>query len=817
MATGAAERFSGKAGALVLALLVVASFFPAFSAGFVWDDVIFTESIIDGEVGLREIWFAPREIRREGHYWPLVYTGFWLEHKLWGAAPLGYHVTNLLLYVANVLLAWKLLLLLRLAAPAAWAAAAVWAVHPLHVESVVWVIERKDVLSGMFYLASAVLYLRFNESGRRGRYVLSLFLFACGLLSKSAVVTLPAAFLIWHWWRRGRLVKGDVLRTLPFFLVGLTITLADLAFYRSRETLDLGYSLVERVLIAGRALWFYAGKLAWPQDLNLIYPLWDVRAGDPLGWLFVIAAATVPLALWFGRRRFGRGPLAGTLFFAVTLSPALGFVDHGYMQFSFVADRFQYLAGLGLIAVVVGAFVRGVGRFVDPNPRTSLALLAPVLVLLGTLTWRQARIFSDEVTFFGHVISLNPEARGAHQNLSKALGEVGRDEESLDAARIALEQRPEWPEAHSDLGIALLRVADLEGAEQRLRTALELAPRHLNANLNLGEALRRQGRNDEAANHYRRALTVDPAHALSLAGLGETLVELGRHEEALAALERALVLFPTSPSVGAKRELKTYRLHVLAGKAARGLGRYAEAGGHLARAMELSPAGGEALLELVALRFAEGRSAEGRELLRRARTLGGGDPSVLHRAAESLRRDGQVEQAIAAYEEALDIDPGYAPALAGLGSAMHGLDRHQEAVELLDRALSLAPDLPEAAALNRVLGQSLLEAGRAAEAERRFELAVELTPPDPQALDHLALIRFQAGRHEEALELYRRRLEVGEDGAITHANMGVALYYLKRYEEAERSVLLALERDPELPVARALLVDLRRLLGGEPE
>ena len=213
--------------ALTLVLLVAASYVPALSAGFVWDDVIFTDAqAVRDPSGLRSIWFSPRDIENEGHYWPLVYSSFWLEHRLWGLAPAGYHAVNVLLHAVNVLLLWRLLL--RLAVPGAWIVAAVFAVHPLHVESVAWIIERKDLLSALFYLTAALVWIRFAEAPGRGRYLLALGLFTAGLLSKSIVVTLPAALLIWQWWKRGRVTRTDLVRLAPFFLVGLGVTVADL-------------------------------------------------------------------------------------------------------------------------------------------------------------------------------------------------------------------------------------------------------------------------------------------------------------------------------------------------------------------------------------------------------------------------------------------------------------------------------------------------------------------------------------------------------------------------------------------------------------
>ena len=300
---------------LALGLLVIVSYLPAMLwGGFVWDDRIFIDAEPVREVsGLWQIWFSPSAIAEEAHYWPLVYTTLWLEHKLWGFTPTGYHIVNVLLHLANVLLLWQLLR--RLSVPGAWIVAAVFAVHPLHVESVAWVIERKDLLSGLFYLAAVLAWMRFVEQPRPGRYAWSLVLYVAGLLSKSIVVTLPVALLIWYWWKQGRVISTDLLRLVPFGVVGIVITIGDLLFYQSVEPLSLGYSFIERTLIAARALWFYAGKLLWPSELAVIYPLWDIRVGDPLAWGCLIAAVALAIALWHFRPQLGRGPLAGALFF----------------------------------------------------------------------------------------------------------------------------------------------------------------------------------------------------------------------------------------------------------------------------------------------------------------------------------------------------------------------------------------------------------------------------------------------------------------------------------------------------------------------
>jgi len=542
---------------LVLGLLVVVSYLPAMLwGGFVWDDRILIEAKPVQDVsGLWQIWFSPSAIG-EGHYWPLVYTTFWLEHKLWGFDPTGYHIVNVLLHLANTLLLWHLLR--RLSVPGAWVVAAVFAVHPLHVESVAWVIERKDVLSGLFYLASALVWLRFVEQPRRGRYACSLALYAAGLLSKSIVVTLPVALLIWHWWQQGRVTSADLLRLVPFGVVGLIITVGDLSFYRSREVLSLDYSLIERTLIAARALWFYAGKLVWPSELAVIYPLWDIRVADLLTWGYLIAAVALAMVLWHFRQRIGRGPLAGALFFVVTLSPVLGFVDYGYMQFAFVADRFQYLAGIGVMAVVIGAATYGVGGLSGIWQKGALGGAAVVIVVLGMLTWRQASIYRDNEIFNRHIISLNPQARNAHRNLGNALYKQGRYEEALDAYHIAAAQRPNYAKVHSNLGMVFNKLGRFEEAETHLRRAIALDPGTKHRHSYLGETLYGQGRYAEAVDAYRVAIEQRPDDVPAHVNLGEALNKLGRFEEAETRLRRAIALNPQAPSAHLNLGLALY-------------------------------------------------------------------------------------------------------------------------------------------------------------------------------------------------------------------------------------------------------------------
>ena len=660
--TGFIERFSGREGlaGLALVLLAAACYLPAMLwGGLIWDDFLWSQSRAVREwSGLDTIWAWPS--RMEAHYWPLTYTTFWLEHKLWGLEPAGYHLVNVLLHLLNSLLVWRLLL--RLAVPGAWVAAAVFAVHPLHVESVAWIIERKDVLSGLFYLTAVLLWLRFLEQPRPWRYALALLLFAAGLLSKTMVVTLPAALLILQWWKNGRITALDLRRVAPFFLVALLITAVDLYSYGSRSG-SLDSSLPERVLIAAQALWFYAGKLAWPTGLAVIYPRWDVSLGDPWAWLCLAAATALAATLWIMRHRIGRGPLAGALFFAVTLSPVLGFVNHGYMQYSFVADRFQYLAGIGVMAVLIGAAVQGAGRLPSRWKLGATGLMVVVLAVLGTQTWRQAGIYRDEVTFFSHIVSLNPEALSAHSKLSFALTRADRQEEAVAAARIGVEKRPDSRLAHAILGGALITVGQFAEAEENLRRALEIDPSHEQS---LGQMARmhiERGRHQEALEACRTLLEINPENPLAHAYRGSILLDLRRYGEAMESLNRALTL--SQAARGLTPDLpKAEFLHALLGRASWELGRTGAGEEHFRQAQELNP-----------------RSIEALEVI-----------------AESHFKHHRYREALDLYRTLLEIDPERAVTHAEIGATLYHLGQREKAIRSLERALSLDPSLETASA-----------------------------------------------------------------------------------------------------------------------
>ena len=720
----------------VLCLLIAVSYFPATQAGFVWDDAVLSGAKpLQNLSGLWQIWFEPRSLKEyEGHYWPVLYTTFWLEHRLWGLHPLGYHLVNLLLHMGVTLLLWRLLLRLAMPVAWAWAAAAVFAVHPLHVESVVWVMGRKDLLAAGFYLGAVLYYLRFAEHRRRADYARALALFMLSLLSKSIAVTLPVALLLWHWWKRGRVIGADFARALPFLLLGLGVTVIDWLAYKDVEEVSLDYSSLERVLIAAQALWFYAGKLLWPAGLVVVYPHWEVGADHLPAWGYFIAAVAVAALLWFYRQRITRAPLAAAAFFAVTLSPTLGFVDYGYMQFSFVADRYQYLAGAGIIALAVGAVAWGaqvaLSRAWKGAQPMALAMLALVpLIPLSVATWQHAGIYRNEGVFFAHITNHNPRARSAHYNLGGWLKNEERHEEALAAYRAALGNLdPDNPGAavstHINMGVVHEGLEEYEQAEEYYRLALQAKPRSKNALHNLARLLTGNRQYDESLALYRKLLKIDPDYMKAYAGMAATLVWLERPGEALHNLERALELDPSRQELGSAREQldkmqqeveqhgqrQLADTHYRRALEHRKQGRLEEALAALRKSREQSPDSVEIHATLGFVAEEMNRLDQAAAHYQRALEIDPRFPEALNHLGALRLRQQRYTEALTHFQTLIEIQPDFAKVYSGMGVALFNLNRSEEAVRSFDKALSLDPGLEEAR-VNRDYVLQILEGG----------------------------------------------------------------------------------------------------------
>jgi tetratricopeptide (TPR) repeat protein len=424
-------------------------------------------------------------------YFPLVHTVFWLESQLWGDAPLGYHLLNILLHVLSAVTLVGILR--KLGVRGSWLAASIFALHPVMVESVAWISELKNTLSGVFSLSASATYLTYSETGRRRSYVSSLGLFMLGLLSKTTIAPLPMALLAVIWWKRGRLSwKRDIVPSLPFVLAGILFGLITLYVEWShigpREP-DLEFTLIERCLIAGRALWFYLGKIFLPINLMISYPRWDLNTAVWWQYLFPAAALMAGCVLWAARRVW-RAPAAVFLYFAAMILPFLGFLSFYTFRYSFVADHYQYLAAIGPIVMGVGLLEMapesaGGGR---RSLKTVVSMM--MLLTLGMLSRRQSGMYADAEALYRATIARNGNSWMAHSNLGIVLADKGRTNEALAHFQMALKLNPNYPDAHYNLGHLLEEMGQTGDALAHYQKALELNPRYTDAHNNLGVLLR---------------------------------------------------------------------------------------------------------------------------------------------------------------------------------------------------------------------------------------------------------------------------------------------------------------------------------------
>jgi tetratricopeptide (TPR) repeat protein len=478
-----------------------------------------------------------------GHYQPLSWLTLGLDYVLWGMEPFGYHLTSLLIHSVNALVSYFIMLrLLRLVVLvdsaandlalrwAAWFGAVLFAIHPLRVESVAWITERRDVLSGLFFLLTVLCYLKGvtpdSAAIQRRLWMFSAFFFYClSLLSKAAGIPLPLVLVILDIYplRRLKIAGGAWLRPaarqvwlekILFFLPALGFALiALLAQNESGALRTLDYDVGRRFAQAFYGIAFYLWKTLLPINLSPIYgiPLHLKPADWPpliLSAVFVVAATVVFIVL------MNRWPalLASWFYYLALLSPVLGFAQSGPQ---FVADRYSYLACLGWAVLCAGAILHfwqfcSRGNRHGPFLFFPVALAGTVVVVLALLTWRQTQVWRDAETLWAHAVRTIPQDPWAHNFFANALVHRGEVEKGKEEYRQALHIEPDFKEAHHNLAITLATQGQSNEAIEHYREALRIDPTYKEARNNLGVALANRGELTEAIEQFRQALRIDP-------------------------------------------------------------------------------------------------------------------------------------------------------------------------------------------------------------------------------------------------------------------------------------------------------------------
>jgi tetratricopeptide (TPR) repeat protein len=635
--------------ALVLLTAVLLAYWPALQAGFVWDDdrYVTENPMLTAPDGLRQIWLSPH---KQSQYFPLVYTTFRVERNFWGLDPLGYHLVNVLFHAANALLVWTILGGLEV--PGAWLAAAVFALHPVHVESVAWVTELKNVESLFFSLLSVLAWMKFTavrpspkimemvQSRGTSRppeksfsgipaetehrwpfYGLSLGAYLLALFAKTTACTLPAALGLVLWVRRERFRWFRVLQILPFVVFGVLMGLVSVLWEKHLGNYDPAYNLsfswAERLLISSHAYWFYLQKLLWPAGLTFSYPHWEIDIRQPLQYAWMAASLLAAVGLWRSRQKpWWRGLLAGVLFFTATLLPLSGLVSNYTFLYSFVADHYQYVASIGLIALVP-AMLDSLGHAAGFQSGRRILPGGALLLLLGLLTWRQAKVYRDSESLWRDTIAKNPESWMGYTNLGLALARQGRWDEALEQYQKSIEVNSNDAFAQGNLGAALWMLHRREEAVDHFREAIRVDPKYAPAHANLGMALTAEGDYPNAIVQFRQALEADPEFSSVLVQLGDALKDSGQIDEAMDCYRKAAAALPgqTKP-----------------------------------------------LLQLGEIWLSRDNPREALDCFRRAEQRNPADPEPHYRIGLILAKQGEGREALAELELALRLKPDYAEA-----------------------------------------------------------------------------------------------------------------------------------------------------------
>lgn len=750
------KTLTGFMAALVLVLLPLAIYQPSLTGGFLWDDDahVTHNEVIQDPGALPQIWFEPGAVPQ---YYPMAHTGFWLQYQLWGDWSMGYRLVNAALHGICALLVW--LILCRLGVPGAWVAAAIFAVHPLHVETVAWISELKNLLSGVFYLMALYTWLFFagpldQPAAAKRRwwlYGLCMVLFAAALLSKTVTATLPAVLFLLVWWKRPRLKMTDVIPLVPMFVMGVVLGLVTVLFEKhfvGAQGAEFDFSPIDRFLIAGRALWFYATKLLWPDPLIFFYPRWVIDPTMLVQYLYPLGVLAVMGLLFALRAKLGKGALVAVLFFAGTLMPALGFFDVYPFVYSFVANHFAYLASLGVIVLVVGSMATLANRLGPAGKWGGATLAAVVITLLGGLTWHECQAYVSSETLYKDVVAKNPRAWMAQNNLANLYISQNR-----------------W-----------------DDAEFYVTRSLQVNPDNDRARKTMAVVYVHQGLRDKAIEQYGRSLNINPHDPATHLALAKLLLDADRVDLAMKYLQIAIRLDPESA-----------RIYSVLGHAYLKKGDDVEAMENFKKAQSLDDQVPDATAGMAQVMEFQNKPAAAIKLYQDSLKLVVDQPQVHNNLATLLAKQGKATAAIEHYRLALRYDPTFLVARQNLAKALAHLGKSQEAAT--EYALVLKVDPTNIEALTAI-ADAHVAANELSLAQAGYEKVLKLDPLNAYASNNLGVVFMMLNEDLQAAKYIETAIKISPDLVDAWFNLGLLNLKHNRLVPAEKSFTQVLKLDP---------------------
>ena len=537
---------------------------PSFYGEWLFDEGHFVPADMTAQsgswAGLALMWLDPKGV----DYFPLTSTLFWALWQCFENDPAGYHVTSILLHAASGLLLWALLA--KMTMPGAWAAAVVFTVHPVCVESVAWIAEIKNTLSLPLFLASCLCWVAQDDEGETTRQkwlaALAYVFFLLAMLAKPTVVAMPVLTLLYAWWKRGRINSRDIVHAAPLFLISIVLGIVTIQFQHGRaiggEPLPIG-GIDSRIVIAGMAILFYLATIFWPINLMPTYPAWQVvppKAWQFLPWLVIGAAMW-----WMWRNRetpWGRNCILAFGFFLLMIAPMLGFIDMSFMRISWVTDHFVYVAMIGPIALAVAAATTWLERQTSCMRTWGFAAAGCVTVILSAGSFLYAREWVDEERLWKYTLARNDDSWIAHNRLGALKSERDEMDAAIDHFRHAARLRADLGETKNNLGALLLKKGLPDEAVEVLEEAVQATPFLVTIRCNLAEAYGKAGRFAEARDLAAELLKDDPTNFALLTTHAIALCNTGEREKGLAEFDRLLALKPDyEPAINALQAIQS--------------------------------------------------------------------------------------------------------------------------------------------------------------------------------------------------------------------------------------------------------------------